>query len=48
MEWRQWAYLALAGGAVWLLHRIFELVKAIHFMMHEDFKRRHSEAIGED
>jgi hypothetical protein len=47
-EWQQWAYWGLACGAVWLLYRIFQLVKAIHFMIHDDFKRKRPEVFRDD
>jgi hypothetical protein len=38
----------LACVAVWLLYRIFQLVKAIHYMHLRDFKARHPDAFRDD
>lgn len=45
---QHWACLALGCVAVWLIYRIFQLVKAIHFMIHDDFKRQRPEAFRDD
>jgi len=46
--WQQWLYWVLACLAVWLLYRIFQVVKSIHFMILDGFKRKHPDAFRDE